>query len=73
MQRSQDEEEVAVKFFLEAGAFERELGFYCDARLRGLLVPVVHHMGDDDGGGVRARSGYEFPPFIVVERGEVCL
>lgn len=72
MQREQNEEEVAVKFFLSHSAFERELGYYSDPKLRGLLVPVVHHAGDDDGGGVRTRSDYRFPPFIVVERGEVC-
>ena len=71
MQRQQNDEEVAVKFFLSRDAFERELAYYSNPKLCGLLVPVVHHVGDDDGGGVRANCGYEFPPFIIVERGEV--
>jgi len=70
MQRHQDEEDVAVDCFLSRGAFERELESYQDARLRAVLVPVLH--GDNnESGDVRTRSGYVFPPYIVVERGEV--
>ena len=70
VQRCQDGAELAVKFFLARGAFERELGYYQSAKLRDILVPVVHFDGNQNG-TVRSSSGYAFPPFIVVERGEV--
>ena len=63
---------MAVKFFLAPGAFERELGYYQNAKLRDILVPVVHY-DDNESGTARSSQGYVYPPFIIVERGEVRL
>lgn len=68
--RCQDGAELAVKFFLSQVAFENEIQHYQDPKLREILVPVVFSDGNETG-SVCTRSGYVFPPFIVVERGEV--
>jgi hypothetical protein len=70
VQRCQDEADLAVKFFLSHDAYENELQYYQDPGLREIMVPVVH-FGGNENGEVCTRSGYAFPPFIVVERGEV--
>lgn len=70
VQRCQDGAEFAVKFFLAPGAYESELAYYQNPALREILVPVAHSEGNG-GGVVRSKGGYVFPPFIIVERGEV--
>jgi hypothetical protein len=70
VQRCQDGADLAVKCFLSHDAYENELQYYQDPGLREILVPVVHFDGNESG-SVCTRSGYTFPPFIVVERGEV--
>ena len=70
VQRCQDGAEMAVKFFLTPSGYDRELAYYQDPTLRAILVPVAYFDGNE-GGAVRSSSGYVFPPFIVVERGEV--
>jgi hypothetical protein len=68
--RCQDGVEHAIKFYLSRTAFDRELGLYQDVHLREILVPLVQ-FDENDTRVVRSSSGYVFPPFIVVERGEV--
>jgi hypothetical protein len=72
MQRVQDGAGVAVKFFFSAEAYEREVRYYQEPVLRQILVPVVFY-DDNRVGSVCSSDGYVFPPFIVVERGEVCV
>jgi hypothetical protein len=70
LRRCQDGADLAVKFFLSQEAYANEILHYQDSRLCEILVPVIY-FHNNESGSVCTRSGYVFPPFIVVERGEV--
>lgn len=70
VRRTPDRAQFAVKFFPHAdGAFSRELDLYSTPALRAVL-PAALRMCPNSDGAVRSPSGYAFPPFIIVERGE---
>ena len=62
--------EVAIKFFLSQAAFERETQVYETQLLRDILLPLLDVSGPS--ANVQTLSGFRLPPYIVVERGEVC-
>lgn len=65
-----DQEEVAVKFFLNRAAFRRELRLYRTPALEDVMLPLVD-VSDASGDDNVTLAGVRLPPFIVVERGEV--
>ena len=56
------------RFFHNAQEFVEELALYRDPVLQQAL-PQLIHASDNAGSAVRSRSGYAFPPFVVLERG----
>ena len=44
------------------------MALYRDITLAATLPAMLHASANDDG-GARSRSGYVFPPFLVLERG----
>ena len=56
------------RFFFELKEFEDESGLYRHPILSQVL-PSVLHADSNTAGKVVSRSGYAFPPFIVLERG----
>jgi hypothetical protein len=70
VRRVPDQVEYAVKFFIHADhAFQRELTLYRTPGLHRIL-PEVHQISPNEDGAIRSQSGYIFPPFIMVEKGE---
>lgn len=70
VRRVPDQVQFAVKFFLHNdSAFKRELELYETPALRSILPEALHIRTNEDS-AVRAASGYVFPPFIIVEKGE---
>ena len=67
MRWARTEEPVAVKFFLSQVAFDEEMQLYAEASLRSMMPVMREAMR---AGQVRNRSGYVFPAFVVLERGE---
>eukprot|EP00892_Ulva_mutabilis_P009361 jgi/Ulvmu1/6798/UM309_0002.1 len=59
----------AIKFFTNRHAFARELALYSNPTLRAMM-PAVSAVQDNSDGRVQDSTGFAFPPFIVVERGE---
>ena len=54
--------------FFKPAEFEEELALYCDPVLSKAL-PTVRFSSDNRDCAARSRSGFVFPPFIVLERG----
>jgi hypothetical protein len=50
-------------------AFERERELYEATELK-KMMPATHAIVDNADGSVRASNGYQFPPCIIIERGE---
>lgn len=70
MRRVPDQVQYAIKFFLQnEKAFEREHELYSDPALRPMLPEALHIVPNKDS-RVVSESGYVFPPFIMVEKGE---
>jgi serine/threonine protein kinase len=70
VRRIPDQVQFAVKFFLQNElVFEREHSLYSNASLRPILPEALHIVPNKDS-QVRSQSGYVFPPFIMVEKGE---
>eukprot|EP00892_Ulva_mutabilis_P000884 jgi/Ulvmu1/10797/UM069_0032.1 len=67
--RIQNGAEYAIKFFTNRHAFARELALYSNPTLRAMM-PAVSAVQDNSDGRVQDSTGFAFPPFIVVERGE---
>jgi hypothetical protein len=62
-------EQYAIKFFVKGlPEYEEEVGLYERAELRNLLPELLMHSDNADGSQC-SRSGYPWPPFMVVERG----
>ena len=56
------------RFFFKPEEFEEELALYSDPVLSKAL-PTVRFSSDNRDCSARSRSGFVFPPFIVLERG----
>lgn len=69
MRSALSEEAVAVKFFLSRSAFEQETALYSNEVLKGMMPATREVVGNTDGVAVSSR-GYQWPPFIVLEKGE---
>jgi len=67
MRWARTEEPVAVKFFLSQVAFDEEMQLYAEERLRSMMPVMRDAMR---AGEVKSFSGYAFPAFVVLERGE---
>ena len=67
MRWARTEEPVAVKFFLSQATFDKEMQLYAETSLRSMMPVMREAMR---AGQVRIRSGYVFPAFVVLERGE---
>jgi serine/threonine protein kinase len=61
--------DYAVKFFLQREVFEREAELYQNAVLRAMMPATVEICANANGEHT-GPSGFAFPPFIVIERGE---
>jgi hypothetical protein len=64
-----DGKDYAIKFFTAREAFEREDALYSNKVLRDMM-PAVKMIEANADGRIRSRSGWPFPPCIVIERGE---
>ena len=64
-----DEEEYAIKFFLNRTSFEREEALYLREDLR-RMMPAVKDIVSNSDGSICDMAGRTFPPAIVIERGE---
>ena len=60
--------EFAIKFDTAGDAFAREADLYKDPQLRDMMPATAEVTRS--GTAVHARSGFVFPPAIVIERGE---
>ena len=67
MRRVRTDEPVAVKFFLSSAAFTAEMQLHDVPCLRSMM-PALKAVGD--GGQVRSKREFDFPAFMVMERGE---
>ena len=67
MRWARTEEPVAVKFFLSQATFDEEMQLYAEESLRSMMPVMREAMR---AGQVRRSSGYVFPAFAVLERGE---
>lgn len=56
------------RFFYDTEEFGAEVALYQDPVLREVL-PKIIHASENLSGAERSRSGYVFPPFMVLERG----
>lgn len=54
--------------YLNRNEFEEEVALYRTPALASIM-PDLLHASDNATGAVRSRSGYHFPPFLVLERG----
>jgi serine/threonine protein kinase len=54
--------------FMDRDEFEEEVALYRMPALA-IIMPPLFHADDNAAGAVRSRSGYTFPPFLVLERG----
>eukprot|EP00892_Ulva_mutabilis_P005987 jgi/Ulvmu1/3760/UM175_0007.1 len=66
--RNKSSLQVAIKFFLEKAAFEKELQIYCHPMLQ-QAVPARLAMEDNSTGACRTPYGFVFPPFLIIECG----
>jgi serine/threonine protein kinase len=60
---------VPCRFFTNRAAFEREQTLYGKEELREMM-PAVRRVVDNTDGSICSSSGWVFPPFIIVEKGE---
>jgi hypothetical protein len=60
--------QFAIKFFLKREDYLREEGLYRDAAIRRTLPDLVQ-ANDNAKIKILSRSGFPFPPFLVMERG----
>ena len=67
MRWARTDEPVAVKFFLQQTTFDEEMQLYAEVSLRSMMPVMREAMR---AGKVKNRSGYMFPAFAVLERGE---
>ena len=67
MRWARTEEPVAVKFFLSQATSDEEMQLYAEDSLRSMMPVMREAMRAWE---VRNRSGYVFPAFTVLERGE---
>jgi hypothetical protein len=58
----------ACRFFSERADFDSEVALYRDPVLEQVLPKLLIANGNE-GGAMRSRSGFVFPPYIVTERG----
>lgn len=58
-----------MQFFTNPKAFQAELELYNEPTLQ-KLMPQRHEVFGNEDGTFVSPSGYRFPPFIVLERGE---
>ena len=58
----------ARRFFTHHDDFELESDLYADPLIRETLPALTHATNNSDG-SFRSRSGFRFPPFMVLERG----
>jgi hypothetical protein len=59
---------AARRFFNARGDFEAEVAMYTHPVLRETLPSLLYAYSNADG-SLRSRSGFVFPPFLVLERG----
>jgi hypothetical protein len=60
---------LLYRFFHVRADFEEEVALYRDPVLKKVL-PELLAVTDNADGGVTSRSGYAYPPFFVLERGQ---
>ena len=65
-----DDAFYAIKFFLARREFADEVAQYEDVVLRAVLPALLHACANADG-ALRSRSGYVYPPHIVLVRSAV--
>ena len=56
------------RYFLEEQDFKEEVALYRDPVLSQALPALLHASANADG-AARSRSGFQFPPFVIMERG----
>jgi serine/threonine protein kinase len=62
-------EQFAIKFFIRGKVeYDEEVGLYERPELRNLLPELLMHSENADR-SLRSRSGFTWPPFMVMERG----
>ena len=59
---------AACRFFTHTDDFNLEVELYGNELIRETLPELIHATANADG-SVRSRSGFKFPPFMVLERG----
>ena len=60
--------QYAIKFFFGLNDYEREKRLYCDDAIRSTL-PQLLQASDNVSAALVSKSGYPWPPFLVLERG----
>lgn len=60
---------MAIKFYLEKAAFEREQELYMHPDLQS-TIPATMAIEDNSSGELATPYGYMFPPFIITENGQ---
>ena len=63
---------MLCRLFYSRAEFEEEVALYRDPALA-CIMPDLLHADNNNAGTVRSRSGYAFPPFLVIERGTTLL
>lgn len=61
--------QVAIKFYMDLGAFRRERELYMESQLKAMM-PATLAIEDNAGGACCTPYGYAFPPFVIIECGQ---
>ena len=61
--------QVAIKFYLDRSAFERERELYNEVQLKPVM-PATLAAEDNTSGTISTPYGYTFPPFVIIECGQ---
>jgi hypothetical protein len=58
-----------LQFFFDSAPYQAEVELYSREELR-KIMPRIYEAHDNADKAIRDPSGYEFPPVLVIERGE---
>ena len=61
--------QVAIKFYLDRSAFERERELYNEVQLKSVM-PATLAAEANTSGTISTPYGYTFPPFVIIECGQ---
>lgn len=61
--------QAAIKFYLQRKAFDSEKELYMDPQLCAMM-PATLAIEDNMKGEWRTPYGFQFPPFVIIERGQ---